>query len=245
MKLPVLLLAFPALLAGCLGGDADVAPAATGQIDGAVVDQLLRPYANQTVHLVQLQRTDATSAFGGFTFREVPVGLYTVSTRLPTGETAAQLVDVEEDRVTRVILQLVPDPLPAPYFDAHAFTSLGERPQAGAPCPSCEWSVPLDANRPAEVTLEAIWDGALLVGEERDHLDITVLDGRGFPLYEGRDLSSPFITSIDGADLHPDARELRVQVRYGPGFTPSAQEFRMHSVLTLYHGATKAQMFPS
>lgn len=246
MKARLAAVLLPAFLAGCLAGQPDTEPVPTGQIDGAVVDHLLRPYPSHTVHLVQLGRTDDTSAFGGFAFRAVPTGLYTLTTSLPTGESVTQAVEVQEDRVTRVILQLVPAEGPLPYFDAYSFTSLGEKPQAGAECGTCEWAVPLEADpaeRPAEITLEAVWDPSLVLGNDRDHLDIVITDGRGFPLYKDTDLASPFRVSILGTDLHPEATELRVHVTYGRQFLPSAQDFTMHSVMTLYHGATKDAMF--
>ena len=219
MKAAAVLLLVPALLAGCLAGGHAPAPAPTGQVDGAVVDHLLNPYANQTVTLVQLQRTDQTSPLGGFTFRDVPVGFYTVTTSLD-GVTDTQVVDVEAGKVTRVILQLVPPHKPAPYFQAFAFDSPGERPEAGSPCSSCTWSVALDERRPAEVTLDAAWAPGPL-GEDNDVLSIRVA----------------------GADIHPEARGLRVEVAFGPRFMPNAQEFTMRSVMTLYHGATKAEMY--
>lgn len=241
MKAAAVLLLVPALLAGCLAGGHAPAPAPTGQVDGAVVDHLLNPYANQTVTLVQLQRTDQTSPLGGFTFRDVPVGFYTVTTSLD-GVTDTQVVDVEAGKVTRVILQLVPPHKPAPYFQAFAFDSPGERPEAGSPCSSCTWSVALDERRPAEVTLDAAWAPGPL-GEDNDVLSIRVVDDRGFTLYDATDQPSPVAISIAGADIHPEARGLRVEVAFGPRFMPNAQEFTMRSVMTLYHGATKAEMY--
>lgn len=237
----LVLLALPGLLAGCLGGEPAV-PMATGQIDGAVVNHLLAPFANQEVRLVQLDRNDFTSLLGGFTFRDVPVGLYTVTTTSPLGGTATQIVDVEADRVTRVILQILPPHEAIPYFEAHSFQSFQERPQAGTDCAPCEWAVPLDSSRPTEITFDALWHPGPVVGEERDLLDIEITDGRGFALFNGHDLETPLQISIDGADLHAEATEIRVRVAFGENFMPS-MAFRMDNVLTFYHGATKAQMF--
>jgi hypothetical protein len=212
-----------------------------GQIDGAVVDPLLHPYANQTVTLVQLGRTDQTSAFGGFTFRDVPIGFYTVTTEAPGALPATHVVDVQADKITRVILQLMPIPVEAPYFELFSFQSTAEASEAGAECQACAWSVPLDEARPAEVTLEAAWAAGPPLGERYDRLDVKVTDDRGFPLYSDQDLASPFIISILGSDIRPDVTELRVQVTYGRDFLPRTA-FEMHSVMTLYHGATKEQM---
>lgn len=234
------LLALPLLLAGCLAGEPAASPL-TGQIDGAVVDHLLRPFGNHTVTLVQLDRTDQTSPLGGFTFRAVPPGFYTLTTKLEDGPVATQIVDVQAGRITRTILQLVPPAPSLPYFEAHTFRSPGESPEAGEVCEACEWAVPLDAARPREVTFEALWDSGPALGEPRDLLDIQITDGLGFPLYDGNGLASPLSISIDGADIRPEAPELRVQVRYGQGFLPSAQPFSMHAILTTYHGGTKAE----
>lgn len=217
-------------------------PVATGQIDGAVVGPLLHPFSNQAVHLVQADRVDYTSDLGGFTFRNVPVGFYTLTTRGPDGATAAQVVDVEAGRITRVILQLLPIPQKLPYFEALSFHSFEERPQRGGVCEGCAWVVPLGADAPAEMTFEALWQPGPVLGPDRDRLDIVIRDDRGFPLFEGRALRSPVLVSIDGADVHPDARELHVEVAFGPDFLPRTA-FTMDSVMTLYHGATKAQMF--
>lgn len=214
----------------------------TGQIDGAVVDHLLSPFAGQEVRLVQLGRTDVTSPFGGFTFRDVPVGVYTLTTTDPSGATATQVAEVQADRITRLILQILPPHENIPYFEAHAFQSFQERPQAGAPCDPCEWAVALEGSRPAEITLDALWHPGPVLGKERDRLDVEITDGRGFALFNGHDLETPLQISIDGTDLHANATEIRVRVAFGDDFMPS-MAFRMDSVLTFYHGATKAQMF--
>lgn len=217
-------------------------PVATGQIDGAVVNHLLSPFSNQEVRLVQLERSDFTSRLGGFTFRQVPVGVYTVTTTDSLGVTATQIVQVDADRITRVILQILPPHENLTYFQAYPHQSFQERPQAGAACTACDWAVPLDGKRPQEITLDALWHPGPVVGEERDRLDIEITDGRGFALYSGHNVETPLSISIDGADLHENATEIRVHVSFGPQFMPS-MAFRMDSVLTLYHGATKAQMF--
>lgn len=249
LKAAFALLALPALLAGCFTGGAPALAVATGQIDGAVVDHLLHPFGDQEVTLVQLERTDRTSPLGGFTFRAVPPGTYTLTTTLSDGGTATAVVDVQADKVTRVILQVLPQPEALPWFEAHTFRSTGERPSAGQVCASCEWAVPLGADRPSEVTFEAVWAagpglGGDALGEHiNDHLHIQITDGRGFPLFNDKDVASPAYVSIAGADIHPEATEIRIQVEFGDGFTPSPQEFRMTSVVTNYFGGTKLEQF--
>lgn len=243
MKAALVALALPALLAGCLAGEPAAPPGPTGQIDGAVLDNLLNPYADQVVRLVQLGLEDRTSALGGFTFREVPVGVYTLTTALPDGQTDTEVVDVRQDEVTRIILQLEPLPAELPYVEAYSFRSTGERPEAGEVCSTCEWAVPLGADRPEEVTFEAIWDSSL-VPDEREPLHIMISDGRGFQLYNKHDVTSPLLPiTIEGADLHPEATELRVTVGFGNGYLAPTQDFTMDSVLVFYHGAKKVDMF--
>lgn len=243
LKVAFVLLALPALLAGCSAGEPARESAPAGQIDGAVLDNLLNPYADQTVTLVQLDRIDRTSVLGGFTFRGVPLGVYTLTTVLPDGQSDTEVVEVKEGEITRIILQVMPLAAPEPYFEAFSHMSDGEKPERGAVCTSCEWAVPLGSDRPMEVTLEALWDSGPILGDESDRLNIVVTDGRGFQLYAGYEVASPFLVSIAGEDIHPEATELRVTARFGREFLPSTQDFQMNTVLTLYHLATKEEMF--
>lgn len=247
MKAAALLLALPAVLAGCLAGEppADARPA--GQIDGAVLDHLLNPFGDQPVRLVQLDLVDRTSALGGFTFRAVPAGVYTLTTTLATGQSSTQIVEVRADEITRVILQVMPLPSVEPFVELHSFKSTGERPNPGAVCSTCEWAVPLGAERPEEVFFEAMWDSSIL-DDDGERLHIMISDDRGFQLYNQRDLASPvgqgvLPVKIEGADIHPDAKELRVTVQFGNGHLPTTQDFTMDSVLAFYHGATRVDMF--
>lgn len=243
MKAAALLLALPAVLAGCLAGEppADARPA--GQIDGAVLDHLLNPFGDQPVRLVQLDLVDRTSALGGFTFRAVPAGVYTLTTTLATGQSSTQIVEVRADEITRVILQVMPMPSEEPYVELHSFQSTGERPTPGAVCATCEWAAPLGTQRPKEVTFEALWDSSIL-NDDNERLHIMITDDRGFQLYNKRQLASPLLpVTIEGADIHPEATELRVTVSFEDGYLPTTQDFTMDSVLAFYHGATRVDMF--
>lgn len=241
MRLALLLLALPAILAGCLGDQPPIPTPAAGQIDGAVVDHLLRPFANQSVTLVQLDRTDATSLLGGFTFRQVPVGFYTLTTVLEDGRGTTQVVQVEADKITRVILQILPPDDPLTRIDATGFQTKAEMAQAGQACEACTWSHPLDATeRPAEVLLEASWLPLGLPFAGGDDLTIEVADDRGFTLYSDTVPPNARIT-IPGEDLSPEAKALQVRVWFGPQFMPRST-FEMESVLSLFYGATQDEM---
>jgi hypothetical protein len=231
-------LVLPALAAGCLGGEPG-ASVATGQIDGAVVDQLLRPYGNQTVYLSPLGWTDATSRLGGFTFRDVPVGTYTVLAAKDGTRGGAAVVDVEEGRITKTILQLLPFDVQPPYLDIVPHSSFADTAFPGTVCADCAWEASLDEH-PEEVVFEARWEATTL---GFDGMRFQVTDDQGDVLYQSPvETDGPVTISIAGADIPDDARTLRVTATFGSEFTPRAN-FRMESVLTLYHGATKAELF--
>lgn len=236
-------LLLPALLAGCLGGEA---PAAVpmGQIDGAVVDHLLRPFANQTVYLDQLGRSDQTSPLGGFTFRNVPVGSYTLLAAHEGTQGSAAVVEVEADRITKVILQLMPTPVREPHvaiFPPHSgFEDLAS---SGQECKSCAWTVAVEGEeRPAEIVFEWRWDGSALGDNGDDGMRFQVMDDKGDLLFRRSAADSPFRATIDGADIPTDVGELRVQAWFGPAFTPRAN-FVLESYVTFYYGATSAELF--
>jgi Carboxypeptidase regulatory-like domain len=236
-------LLLPALLAGCLGDEVGVA-APTGQIDGAVVDQVLRPFANQTVYLSQLGWTDQTSPLGGFSFRQVPVGSYTLLAAHDGTQGTAVVVTVEADRVTKVILQLLPTPVNEPHmaiFPSH--TASENVTEWSAECKSCAQTVALNApERPAEVVIQFQWESSLLGENGNDVMDFEVRDDLGNLVRSHRAMTSPTTVTLDGADILPDAEELRILAKFGPAFTPRAN-FRLDSYVTVYYGATSSEIF--
>jgi hypothetical protein len=226
-----------------LGGEGPLA-VPTGQIDGAVVDQLLRPFANQTVYLSQLDRTDQTSALGGFTFRDVPVGSYTLLTAHDGTQGAAAVVDVEAGRISKVILQLMPTPTRDPHMAILPSRSgFEDSAWYGEECDSCAGAIDLQGDeRPAEVVLEWQWDSSALGENGNDGMRFEVTDDQGDLLYRGNAAASPFSATVDGADIPASVRELHVQAWFGPAFVPRAN-FRMESYVTVYYGATSDDMF--
>jgi len=238
VALALVALALPAALAGCLAGGAQAA-VPTGQIDGAVVDHLLRPFGNQTVYLSQLGWTDTTSPLGGFTFRHVPVGTYLLIAARPGTQGAAVTVTVEQDHVTKTILQMMPTPVRDPrivLLPPHV--GFADDAMPNTPCALCTWTVALDEH-PAQVELAVHWDADVL---GRDGLRVQVYDDLGDRLLSTSSPAPTLAASIDGADIPAEAHGLVVHVQFGPDFTPRAN-FREQSFLTLYVGGTKDQVF--
>lgn len=241
MREPALLaLVLPAALAGCLGGEPSI-PVPTGQIDGAVVDQLLRPFAEQPVYLSELGRQDSTSRLGGFTFREVPVGSYTLIVTRDGTRGDVAFVDVEADRITKVILQLTPLPEDLPFMAILPRESIQQGVAfPSTPCGGCTWVAHLDQGAPKEVVFEAQWAGT---PGGRDGMRFEILDDLGNVLYQSPvESNGPVSISISGDDIPDTARSLTLQASFGSQFTPRL-EFQMLSVLMLYYGATKAELF--
>lgn len=237
-RLPLLLLLLPAALAGCVAEEPAALPA--GQIDGAVVDGYLYPFANQTVHLSPLGWTDQTSRLGGFTFRGVPPGTYTVLAAREGTTGAGAVVEVTADRVTKTILQLLPVEEREPWMALFpSQTRHEDMAYPGAECESCSWTVPLGADRPAEVLFEARWSET---GLGHDAMRFRIADDQGRTLASRVVASSPFAVSVDGADVPPDAQALRITAAFGQDFL-ARPNFRIDAATTLFHGATRAEMF--
>lgn len=238
-KVALLLLVVSAATAGCLGGEPPV-PVPTGQIDGAVVDQLLRPFDGQVVYLSELGRQDATSPLGGFTFREVPVGSYTLIVTREGTRGAVAFVDVEQDKVTKVILQLIPVPVEMPFMTILPRESHQEMAFPSQPCQGCTWTAHLDQGAPAEVVFDARWDQTAL---GQDRLRFQVRDDQGHLLYQSPvETAGPVSISISGEDIPDDAQSLTIEASFGDSFTPRL-DFEMVSSVTLYYVATKAELF--
>jgi hypothetical protein len=235
----LLALVISAAFAGCLGGDAPD-PIPTGQIDGAVVNHVLQPFADQTVYLSELGLKDQSSRLGGFTFRQVPVGSYTLIAAHEGTRGAVAVVDVEADRISKVILQLMPIPTVAPTFSIFPHSSFQDYAFPNTPCEGCSWTVELDERTPAEVVFEADWQPHPL---GLDGMRFEVTDDRGDILYQSPIAqSAPVSIAIQGADIPAGTTSLHVTAAFGDQFAPRAN-FGMDSAFTVYYGATKAELF--
>lgn len=229
------------LASGCAAPAPEPVQPATGQIDGAVVDQLLRPFVNHPVYLMQLNARDDSSLRGGFTFRDVPVGTYTLLSSKDGYRSASAVVDVEADKITRVILQLLPIPTPPPYFESFQHRGEADVAVAGSDCASCSWDIPI-LGRPHEVIFEASWSDGVLTD---DWLDIEVKDNRGMTLFHDEvqgTRTQPAKITIAGSDLHEGTNQLEVRVAFGQSFTTRTR-FVMEEVATFYYGASHDSMF--
>src|SRR5688572_31338512 len=108
------------------------------------------------------------------------------------------------------------------------------------PCGDCTWSVRLDEGAPAEVVFEAQWDGTT---GGQDGMRFEVLDDQGNLLYRSPvETNGPVSISIDGDDIPAGATTLTMLAFFGDHFTPRVN-FQVLSVMTLYYGATKAELF--
>lgn len=227
-----------ASLAGC-AAPAPPVHVPTGQIDGAILSNLLQPFAAQPVYIVQLGVRDDSSPLGGFTFRNVPVGTYTLLSSLDGYRSAAAVVDVEEDRITKVILQLIPIPEPEPYFVTVPHQGEKDVAVPGDACKSCSWSIPIEG-APKEVILDATWTRGTPLNAAK--VEFTVKDNLGFTFADGLTGDSPMRISISGDDIREEATSLEVTVRFSWDFTHQTR-FRMDEVATFYYGATHDDLF--
>jgi len=241
-SLLVLVLLVPAL-SGCVGGEEPHAAAPTGQIDGAVVDQFLRPYAATPVHLLELERRDVTNDLGGFSFRDVPPGVYTVQVVVAGPVTDEQTVTVEAHEVSRTILQ-AGRPVPEdPHVVRLSHAGGVDVAVPGAGCPSCSWTTPLGEPRPDHVYLEARWEDEMAEGSPSGtslRVELRDQTGRLITSVEGR---SPLQRYIDGSDIPGGADQLEVRVRFHRTNEVPHVGFEMDSRLCLFfatdpqHGA--------
>jgi hypothetical protein len=218
------------LLAGCFTA-ATGTPAAVpgGRIDGAVVDGLLNPYAYQNVTLLNLGLTDQTSKLGGFTFRDVPPGTYTLVAQKPGTDGDVKVVEVHSGQITRVILQMLVHRDPLPFVE-----SLKNKVHADAAIPGrdcdCSWSK-FVLEQPKEIVLLATWDTLPAGGN-----DITVrLMGEGGKVFGSATGSSPLELVIH--DGLPSQEKASLAVTFASDFVP--RPFDMAFVLDFYYGADR------
>lgn len=173
----IALLAFA--LSGCFGGsDAPEDLGPVGRIDGAVVDHILRPYAQIQVHLVELDRWTYTTDLGGFSFVNVPVGLHTVEVIIDGVGEDRELLTVNEDDTSRIILQIYNFPPAKPYVAKLVHQARVQLAQPDEVCEPCHWSARLHETPPVLAVVRVAWDPTLVPGVET-HLLVQVTDAEG------------------------------------------------------------------
>lgn len=219
------------LLAGCTQPPA---PAVlNGRIDGAVVDAFLNPYPFQNVTLPALHLVDQTSRLGGFTFRDVPPGSYTLVSHFPGADGDVKVVEVRPGQITRVILQLIKRNDPLPFVTNLKDHGRQDLAQPGTECTGCAWQTYL-LQTPAEVVVRATW-AAAPIGDDQLTLELHDATGKVLASKSG---PTPIELSVPGEQLG-NTDKLGVTVRFGAGFTP--RPFDMDSYLDLYYVAPRAQ----
>jgi hypothetical protein len=124
-----------------------------GQISGRVLDATTnRPIPNAIVSVGSLF-TGTADATGAFTLPHVPVGIQSVTARMPGYTTDSQSVRVHKNQVSSIgYLRLVPytnkgqPTLPPPATPAPAATSIATwSPQSPSPSPAASATAPADA----------------------------------------------------------------------------------------------------
>jgi hypothetical protein len=223
------------LLAGCAGPIGPDPEVPTGRIDGAVVGPLLSPYANLGVRLVELDRVDHTSDLGGFTFRNVPEGVWTLEAQYAGTKGAVATVTVVEGEITPIILQLFPVDPPPGVLETLQQDGSASIATAGAECEDCAWRIPL-TDDPHEVVIRATWEDD--AGRSSTlRIDVYDSDGDFIRSLEG---PSPLRGTILGRDIPNGERGLRLAVHFGPDFLPQV-DFQMETTAEIYYDATRAQ----
>ncbi|MHB8634490.1 MAG: hypothetical protein ACYDBQ_11100 [Thermoplasmatota archaeon] len=151
----------------------------TGRIDGALLDPMMRPIGNTPVLLVELHREDETSALGGFTFRDLPSGNYTVAAAPPGMTGTYQRLTVSGNHISRVILQVAPTPQ-----ETGRIVTVGRGATWSFPAPGTQASLPpvLLPGSPDDIDTRVAWTGTL----SPPPLEVQLWDNAGELLARGQ-----------------------------------------------------------
>ncbi len=228
-------------LAGC--GDGEPAPPApSGQIDGAVVDHLMQPYAKAKVHLVELDQWTETTPLGGFSFFQVPPGFHTVEVVIEGIGEDRQLVLVEVNESAKLILQVYNLPEPGPYVSDLAHRARVQLAQPGATCDECGWSAKLH-EPPAAVVIAAVWDPTFAPGLET-HVIMEAFDEHGHrilaPMGHAEEVEENGVTMLrsvlPGSAIPDDAHRISVVIKFDPKNDAPQVDFQMESFVSIHYG---------
>ncbi len=134
MRLPILLLTFSLILAGCAGEAPaetdDGLPATkevdagldTGAISGVVVDATITPVAGANVELKTLAMSAVTEADGTFVFPELEPGVYFLEASAERYLMIQMQVTVTAGEVAKPVIQIPGDPTPLPFHQTITFS---------------------------------------------------------------------------------------------------------------------------
>jgi hypothetical protein len=229
-------------LGGCTQAP-EAVPAATGQIDGAALDQLVRPHVNASIRLAELDLQTNTNERGGFSFYALPAGYYTLHLDLGEGERDEEIVSVRSASITRIILQTRVAEASSPYATLISDTQTIPLAMPGESCEECTWRTDLRHSSPTSVDLEVTWNPSHpALGEMKTNLVVHLVRDDGTVLLGPLDAEDVVDTggmAALRATLHVVPADTdRVQVLFAFAETNVAPhpDFRVASTLVLHHG---------
>lgn len=228
--------------AGCLGGGpAEPHTGPSGQIDGAVLNHVLIPYANTSVEIPDLGMETTTTQLGGFSFFDVPVGFHTVEVHLDDG-IDREVVAVRENDISRVILQIFPTPQVKPYVADLSKTNIVAMAMPGEACEDCSWRTGLRQQHPDLVEVIVEWDGqhpALALAETHLVVELRDQDDQLLMLLDRADVQrgDTFrLCAVLPADALPDtAGSLRLDFSFDEDNMLPHPELRFESHMRLHY----------
>lgn len=238
-----------AALAGCTDGPSEpVDHGPVGRIDGAVLDHVMMPFGNTSVHLVEQDVRTRTTDLGGFSFVGVPPGFHTIEVFVEGFGFDREIVAVDGGETTKTILQIIPDPEDKPHITVLSDSTIVQVALPGEHCEECEWRGGLkDHIRPDLVFAQATWRAehpvasgieTHLVMELRDQ-DGTLLMGpldRDDAVREGDFFTLQGV--VQGDTIPPSAGNLVLHFEFDPDNKPQP-DFKMQSSLDLHYGETE------
>ncbi len=230
-------------LSGCIGSESTQDAGPTGQIDGAVLNHILVPYAGVPVHLVELDIWTRTTELGGFSFYDVPVGFHTVEVELDDGRDR-DIIAVEEDHVSKLILQVFPAEVDEPHVTVLSDSHLVQLAMPGEVCEDCKWRTQLRHDRPEQVEIHVEWDGRHPVATDVEtHVEVRLTDQNGKTLIGplGRDdvvrVGNYFVleAAMDGSEIPAEASTLQLHFTFDADNELPHPDFEMRSAMCLHY----------
>ena len=229
-------------LTGCMSL-AQTGAGPTGQIDGAVLDSMLHPIPHATVTLVELGVTDETSDLGGFTFRGVPVGSYTLAATPNGTKGTVHPITVTTDHISRVILQVAHVEGPQPRLLANPADVHLHYPNRGQVVIALDRIEFPQQERPDDIDVRAEWSASLSPSKVSDlpRLAIELLDDSGELVGQATGQGTAHIRP-DLNHMSEGTRMVWLRIRVVDTFVPQP-DVPVSLNLELYYGTTYAKMY--